>query len=617
MRAIGWTRGSLVLSLGGLLITGSVTTLLLSQEAVAETQQTGTPLSNPTTRTTQAGHAAKITPEQEAALVEVRKILQEAKQAAESYTLPSKLTSTPTMLRALEQRKTLLLEEIEQAQLRAGDLAAAMGTKRLDLLALAQAQYGDIKGAIQTATRNRVAENELLTLVDTVIKAGDIPAAVTVAQSNFAKNGVELWRQRNQAAVYALIARRQHEAGDPEAPAMLRDAIKSVPEPNHTPDRYLALLHVARTQAIMGDRAGSADTFRKAIDAGLAQRELFEKVEALRVIAKAQAESGNRSGSDQTFQQAIQIIGAAPLPRIFNSGCIAWSQFVTGNAPAGIQTFQRAIRNVEQVEMAKRGQVLRELGNWQVKAGDVSGAHETVLLILRRAESLSDLKAKSTAITSAAGLAVLVGDPKQAIELTAQVTDDWEQAGLLSSIAKTLVRTHDPFGSPEVFQQLAETAAALLKHPPPKDSSKKDTMRFSLALVQAAAGDVPSALRTADTISHLSLRVQAYGRAARLLTAKADFAHAKQVIQAMDEEWLAWFESESAVQKLAQAQTRAGDEPAAIIWAQQQKNMYAKGDALLGAALGLMEREGIVDVERLTPETSMRDQCPSLLVPSL
>jgi hypothetical protein len=140
-------RGLMVLGLGRVLIAGCVAALLLSQEAVAETQQTGTPLSNPITSTAQAGLAAKITPEQEAALVEVRKILREAKQAAESYTPPSKLTTSPTMLRALERRKNLLLDEIEQAQLRAGDLAAASGTKRLDLLALAR--RSDIKGAIK------------------------------------------------------------------------------------------------------------------------------------------------------------------------------------------------------------------------------------------------------------------------------------------------------------------------------------------------------------------------------------------------------------------------------------------------------------------------------------
>jgi hypothetical protein len=561
---------------------------------------------------------AWLTPEKEATLVEVRKILREAKQAAESYTLPSKLTTSSTMLRALERRKTIQLEEIEQAQLRAGDLAAAAGTKRLDLLSLAQAQYGDIKGAMQTASRERVTDDQLLTLVDTVIKAGDIPAAVTVAQSNFAKNGVDLWRQRNQAAVYALIARRQHEAGDPEALATLQNAIKAVPEPTHTPDRYLALLHVTRAQAQLGDRTGSEESFRKATEAVLGVRGEGVKGGGLIWVAKTQAEVGAKAASEQTFQHAIQLgqSDKRPLARAIHLGCLAWAQSVSGQSNAIEKTFRVALENIEAIPAAERGQSLMEIANWQIKARDLEGARHTVQLMLHRAESLSDQKAKSTAITSAAGLTMSAGDPKLALELAAYVTDDRERAGVLAYIAQTLVRTHDPPGSPEVFQQLAESAAALLKHPPPTDSSKWDTMRSSLALVQAAAGDVPSALRTADTISSVSGQKDAYGRVANLLTAKRDFVSAKQVILAMKEDWLA-IEIKSSVLKLTKAEAKAGGDASAIDWTRQQKNMFAKAQALLGVGLGLMEREGIVDIERYPLTTPMRDQCPILVDSSL
>lgn len=572
--------------------------------AVTEPQlpvQTAPPLS---AVPTQPGKPVWLTPEKESALVEVRKILRDAKQAAESDTVPNKLITSFNS----ERRKTLLLEEIERAQLRAGDFTAAADTKRLHLLALAQAQYGDINGAIQTATRNTAVENELLTLVDTFIKAGDIPAAVTVAQSNFAKNSVALWRQRDQAAVYALIARRQHEAGDPEASATLQKAVKAVPEPTHTPDRYLALLHVARTQAILGDRAGSEESFRNALDAGLAQREPIEKVEALRVIAKAQAESGNRAASDQTFQQAIQTIDVASPPRIYNLGCIAWNQITTGNKAAADQTFQGAIRNVESLEMRERGQALHQLGVWQIRAGDLEGARQTVQLLRRRAELLTDAKAKSTTIWLAAGLALRAGDPKLAIALAPQITDEWEQAAHLAYIAKTLISTHDPFGTPEVFQQLAESAGTLLKHSPPKDSSKRDTMRSFLALVQAAAGDVPAALQTADTISFTPERNRAYGKAVHLLAAKSDFANAKRVIQAMEEDWLA-VENMGVVRTFTQAQAKIDQEAAALAWARQQNSPYIRAKGLLGVALGIMRRHGIQDADRLAPDIPMRDLC--------
>ena len=397
--------------------------------------------------------------------------------------------------------------------------------------------------------------------------------------------------------------------GDPEASATLQKAINAVPEPTHTPDRYQALLHVARTQAILGDRAGSEESFRKAIDTGLTQRELLEKVEALRVIAKAQAESGNRFASDQTFQQAIKLVDTASPPRFFNFACIAWSQITSGNKTAGIQTFQQAIRNVEKIEPTKRGQALMDLGLWQIKAQDLEGARRTVQLLLRRAESLTDPEGKSATIASAAGLAMRAGDAKQAIELAAQVTDDWGRAGVLTSIAKTLISTHDPFGTPEVFQQLAEAASALLKHPPQKEQSKRDNMRSNIALVQAVADDVPAALRTADTISTLSGRIQAYGKAANSLTAKADFAHAKRVIQAMEEDWFAG-DTEAVVHTFTQAQATGADETEALVWARQQKNVYARAQALVGVALGIMRRHSIIPyIDQIARVIPMRDWC--------
>ena len=90
MRAPGWTRGLLVLGLEGLLIVGCAAALLLSEEAGAETQQTRTPRSSPTTSSTQADQVTKITPEQEAALVEARKILKEAWEVANSIVPPTK-----------------------------------------------------------------------------------------------------------------------------------------------------------------------------------------------------------------------------------------------------------------------------------------------------------------------------------------------------------------------------------------------------------------------------------------------------------------------------------------------------------------------------------------------
>jgi len=562
----------------------------------------------------QPGKPAWLTPEKEAVLVEVRKILREARQVAESFELPGKFTTNPTLLTGLERRKSQLLADIENAQIRAGDFTAATNAKRLELFALAQARFEYTKEAVQTASRNREADDELLALLDALIKSGDVLAAFAVLEASEAKEGVLSRRDRRRAVGLSLIARRLYESGDVDtARVVLQKAEKSIPDKNYLEDYFLTLLHIARTQAALEDRVKSKESFRQALEAALARRELADKVEALRVIAKAQAESGDKSASNQTFREAIQLISSAPPPRIFNLGCIAWSQVVTGNKEAGNQTLKQAIGNAEEVQVAKRGSVLSELGSWQVKAGDYQGARETVQLMLRRGESLADAEAKSNAIASAAALAVRAGEIKQAIELASQVSDDWERAGVLAAITQTLIRTRDPLGTPEVFLQLAERASAILKNPPPKEQSKSDNMRSSIVRVQIVAGDVSVALRTANTISLLSTQIRSYGKSANLLTAKGDFAGAMQVIQAMKDEWLAFSESEDAGRKLARAQSRIGDPIAATAWARQQKSVYARSQGLLGVALGLMEKHSVEDTERVVPEIPMRDQCPMLI----
>lgn len=132
-------------------------------------------------------------------------------------------------------------------------------------------------------------------------------------------------------------------------------------------------------------------------------------------------------------------------------------------------------------------------------------------------------------------------------------------------------------------------------------------MRSVLALVQAAAGDVPSALRTADLISFLPERIRAYGKTANILSAKADFAHAKRVIQAMEDDWFAG-ETEAVVRTFTQAQATGADETETLVWARQQKNVYARAQALVGVALGIMQRHSPY-IDQTAPEIPMRDRC--------
>lgn len=435
------------------------------------------------------------------------------------------------------------------------------------------------------------------------MRAVDATLAKGVTQAGHAQ------RFRNQAAALALIARRQHEHGDPiAAKATLQRAIEAAQNVISPEDFFWALVHVARAQAALEERIASEESFGRAMKIALVRKDLYQKSEGLRVVAKAQAESGDQISSTKTFQQAIQVFDDVPPPRIFNLACIAWSQATSGKPMEGTESFREAIRRSEAASITDKGSVLLEIGKWQLQAGYRQGAKDTLQRLRQRAEGLPDGLQKTAAFGATRSLAVLAGNWKLAMDLLGETSDDWEMSGALRAIAETLIRTKDPYGTQDVFTQLSESASMILKNPSPKERSKVVTMQSSIAIVQAAGGNLADALKTADAAGG-SERIRAYGRIANLLTAKGDLSGAQQTINAMEEEWLSFHSSEGVVRKLAKAKAKAGDETGALAWGRKQDSDYARANALLGVADGLLDRYGIEDIERIVLVTPMRDVC--------
>ncbi len=539
-----------------------------------------------------------LSPEQEAALVEVRKILQEARQVAEGITLPNAMLTNRRELKALEQRKAGLLDEIEAARLRAGDFSAAAGTKQGGLLALAQVYHGRAQDAVQTAGQRLLTDDGLLVLVDLLVGAGDVKTALQVVQASVGKEQLQWWRDRRRATALALIAQRQHERGDRGAIENLKEALKAAQAVMVPEDRYRAFVHVARAQAELGDRVGSAESFRQAREAALAQREEIQRPYALRMIAKAQADSGDRGKSDQIFREAVQLVGAvkAPEVRARMEGCLALAQALSGNRPAAVDTLQHALEFAENLSGTEKGLVLKEIALWQLGIGDKESALKTIEEAGNAGQNITSLLVKA-------------GYTRKAIDDAATTSDDWERAGALSFIVKTLVKSKDSFGTPEVFQELSRRASAILDRPLPNDRSKADSMHSNIALVQAAV-ELAAATRTIKGITSESSQNFAYGNIINLLIAKGDLAIAQQVALSLRKEWVPFT---GAFKSLGKAHAKSGQNAQGLAWATSQPNAFARANALLGFAEGIIDRQGIEKVFRQKPSIPSMDHCPSSL----
>lgn len=605
MKVSKWCRDRRILSalLSVLLV---VTMAVLTQAAPTEMQPPVPAPTDPVKPGPRVSQPPKLTSEQEAALVDVRKILQEARQVAEGIEVPSGPLTKESTTQKYERVKEQLLDHIEETQLIAGDVSIKTVSKGKGLfavhLSMAQARYGYTKEAVQTVTSD-TSYHGGRELIDALLKAGDVSAAVTVAEAYLSKDGFDASRHRDEAVIFALIARRQHEAGDPMASQSLQRALKAAQAVKWPEYRYRALTHVARTQALLGNRAGSAESFAQAVQAakqyvqGLsAGYHEAMRPHALRMVAKAQAESGDIEGSVQTFQEALRFAHALSDPkiRIFVVSCIAWAQSASGDRPGGLQTLQDIRRFAETLPTKEQQGALREITLWQLKVSDQDGAREN----MQRMQKLG---------ADVISLMVNAGDLSKAMTVAAETPQTGKQkADYLRFFAEQLIKKKDPLGTPEVFQDLARKATELLENSLPQDRVFADRMRESIALVQAAAGDIARALRTLEAVS--TLPSLAHSALIKLLLDKGDAAGARQVTEQLKEDWLPWADG---WRELGRGYSRLGKTAEGVALARQQQSPYSRARMLLGLAEGLIEQQGIKSTLMFQgPDIPEIEHCP-------
>lgn len=604
MRTTGWRRGLLVLGLGGLLITGSVVALLLSQEAVAETQETGTSLSNLTTRTTQADHATKITPEQEAALVEVRKILREASEMAQSVVIENPESKEGKFL---VNNKRFVLWDIVGAQARAGDIdgarltTTANGGKESEAIAIALAKAGQPQEALNAVDTRNLRPQALLVILEALHKSEDGKTALEVIENVYVP-----W---DRAEALFLHARFLAKAGDPAANEIAQRAYAfSNTLAKGQPWVYVRL---AEFQADAGDSTASHQSFQKARDAALAGSDASQQLKSLKMVAKAQAQNMDQPGSEKTFAEAIRIAKSLPAKQQeIELGEIARRQLAIGNQTAATETVRLILQTPSGLSPYDQADGLMRQARWHLTLGDREAAKAALQTVVPQVRTIADgfattkLKkddiyydspelGKSNIYHSLAQLAAECGLYEMAQEAVRAITSDQTKANAIRQIITGLISESERPEMQQFIQTLAGNATALTGIL----SLPRDLTLLDVAVIQATVGDVPAAVRTADRVVE-ALRDNAYREMVEILIKKKDWSAAQEVLSRMKARWMLNESSHHVFRALAQAQAKAGIGKQVIEWSHKQPDSVARANVLLGVAEGLMQRMGI---EQLLP----------------
>jgi tetratricopeptide (TPR) repeat protein len=587
-----------------------VVALLLSQEAVAETQQTGTPLSNPTTRAAQAGQASKLTPEQEAALVEVRKILKEAWEVADQIEMPSPLFTKKVTIKALGEVKQILLSGIIGAQLQAGYFPNSVSNyNHLDVV-IAQIRYGHLEDAVKTATSTTLSPAETLVILKLLSDAGDLDGAMQVAEAQVrpgtGRGGPP--RRQYEAELMAYVARRQAQAKNPEARETMRRAEYAVrTNKNFQRFQFGGAAALGCAKAAMGDLTAGAESFRQAINAAasITQEEYeVEKASAVTLIGRAAAESGLKTVSLEAFQEALRLARniAQPADRAKAMANVAISQSSSGDRLSGQRTLEEAIHFAESMsDPQERRRARGAIAGRQIEAGERENAKASIERMQEFTEGIADVNERERDRRNWELRAVDLMTIQEALDRAyALQGNDEQQAAALASTAYKLIHSPEPVGTPEMLQRMSQLAEALLTKPVPTDRQKADRFLGDLAVVQAVTLGAPQALETARRLTDAGQK-RLYLNLLSLLTQKKDVAGAKQMAALLREEWLPWDGTGRAFAELGKAIGVSEDLSRSLTWARAQKNLYVQAEALLGVALGIMEREGIYNLRQQLP----------------
>jgi tetratricopeptide (TPR) repeat protein len=489
-----------------------------------------------------------------------------------------------------------LLAEIASARAKIGDQQAAVDLFDRSLGALelpwedkvehrilfaslieARTRAGDVAGALRTA--NAIAEAHMSAYGHELIataqaEAGDFKGALETVDAIDSRKAAET---KASAMVWVAIARA--EAGNFDEALQIVVLIEAVQGDNEAESRRIsglrdmALHHIAVAQASSGTAASAAQTASRIRSEQFRLRTLCE-------IAAAQAGSGNSADAQITLEKAVGIakpardqsqlwsiastqviLGdiksalrtASSLAEGPEKGCalfdIAIAQKKAGDEDAATRTFEEGLRIVGKADVSEFGYALQEMATRFADAGDLNRTMQVIDLMK------DEDSTKHVTLRMIATGRIKTDDDARALEIAGTISDAYHQAVAFREIAAAQAKAGNP-ASAETFRRAFEAACKMAT-----GGGSDVRALYEIGSAQAAAGDVAPAAKTFEEARNRAHAYEGESYFAQLL------------------------------QRLAKAQTKAGDAEGARAWAAEQASPIVKARSLLGVAEGLIKRD--------------------------
>jgi tetratricopeptide (TPR) repeat protein len=370
-----------------------------------------------------------------------------------------------------------------------------------------------------------------LSITAAMVRLGDARAAVQLADA--AEN------DRGKREILRNIAYCQSYQGDLKGALATANALPEM-------DRWNALSTICQERVSAGDLE-SAEKVAALINPPRVNLTIKQ------IMARAYAKAGRRADARKALQEASEIIDSLSKSdeQTKNLYLLDNIQYEAAAGEVGA-----ALATVASLKLppddARRKDALREIAQAQAKAGDFAGA-------LKTCEELPADAVKARALAGVAYAQAEAGD----------------SVGAGESRAKAL----------SVLRALPPSLAA-------------DKPFATLARVQGRLGNLPGALAALSAIpqDHIE-RSWALMAIAKLQVKANQKAGAIGTYQqaAVTASALADNRSRAGMVALALRAWAEADEASAVAWAKQQNVPYIKAHALVGAAEGIMNREGLLD----------------------